>query len=46
MTVEKPEDWQVVWQLEHGERTGRFQLLNERGEKDVFWPGKWLGEAA
>lgn len=40
-----PENWQVAWQLKGGERTGRFKLLNERGEQDLMWPDFWLGEA-
>ena len=40
------EDWTVAYELVDGERTGRFQLLCERGEGDVFFPGRWLEDAA
>lgn len=38
------EDWSVAYELENHERTGRFQLICERGEGDVFFPGHWVGE--
>lgn len=35
-------DWVKAYELNGGERTGRWQWLNERGERDEFYPGHWL----
>jgi hypothetical protein len=36
------EHWVKAYELNGGERTGRWQWLNERGERDEFYPGHWL----
>jgi len=36
-------DWQKAYELDSdGNRTGRWQWLNESGERDEFYPGHWL----
>ena len=34
--------WQIAYEMVDGERTGRWQMLNESGEQDNWWPGWWL----
>lgn len=35
-------EWQRAYELRDGERTGRWQWLNESGEQDKWHPGTWL----
>ena len=35
-------DWQKAYELRDGKETGRWQWLNECGEQDQFYPGRWL----
>lgn len=37
-----PRAWQKAYELANNERTGRWQWVNEHGERDEFFPGRWL----
>lgn len=39
-------NWLKAYELNNGERTGRWQWVNESGEQDQFYPGRWLDPAA
>lgn len=38
----KPQDWRIAYERSDGKRTGRWCWVNERGEQDRFYPGRWL----
>jgi hypothetical protein len=46
MLLKKGSKWQIAYEMVNGERTGRWQMLNESGEMDDWWPGEWLPEPA